>query len=44
MSPDIGHSYEADLWALGVIMFTLVTGRPPFQATNLEATYARIKR
>jgi serine/threonine protein kinase len=28
--PEIGHSYEVDIWALGVIMFHLLTGKSPF--------------
>jgi len=39
-----GHSYEVDVWAIGVIMFTLLTGKPPFETKNIKETYRRIKR
>jgi len=39
-----GHSYEVDIWAIGVIMFTLLTGKPPFETRNIKETYRRIKR
>lgn len=26
-----GHSYEVDIWSIGVIMFTLLFGKPPFE-------------
>lgn len=38
-----GHSYEVDLWAIGVIIFTLLTGRPPFETDDVKETYKRIK-
>lgn len=37
-----GHSYEADIWAMGCIMYALLCGRPPFETNSLKETYARI--
>lgn len=39
-----GYSYEADIWSLGVILYTLMVGVPPFETANLQTTYSRIKR
>lgn len=38
-----GYSFAADIWALGVIMYTLVVGRPPFETPVVEDTYKKIK-
>ncbi|RHZ84817.1 hypothetical protein Glove_74g186 [Diversispora epigaea] len=39
-----GHSFEADLWSLGVIMYTLLYGKPPFQKNrDSHQIYRRIK-
>ncbi|KAK7100676.1 serine/threonine-protein kinase PLK1-like [Littorina saxatilis] len=37
-----GHSFEADIWAVGCIMYALLVGRPPFETTTLKETYLRI--
>jgi len=39
-----GHSYEVDIWSIGVIMFTLLTGKPPFETKNIKETYRRIRK
>jgi polo-like kinase 1 len=39
-----GHSYEVDIWSLGVIIYTLIIGKPPFETNDVKATYRRIKQ
>ena len=48
MAPEIldgkvGHSYECDVWSFGVLMYTLLVGRPPFETKDVKTTYRRIK-
>lgn len=38
-----GHSYEVDFWAIGVIIYTLIIGRPPFETDDVKETYKRIQ-
>lgn len=39
-----GHSYEVDIWSLGVIIYTLIIGKPPFETANVKSTYEKIKK
>ena len=37
-----GHGRPVDWWALGVLLFEMVAGCPPFYDKDLAATYRRI--
>lgn len=39
----IGHSYEVDVWSLGILICELATGQTPFQAESTKAVYERIR-
>lgn len=43
LSSKIGHSFEVDLWSLGVITYTMLFGRPPFETRDVKVTYRKIK-
>jgi polo-like kinase 1 len=38
-----GHSYEVDIWSLGVIIYTLLIGKPPFETSDVKTTYKKIR-
>jgi len=37
-----GHSFEVDIWSMGVILYTVLVGKPPYEAKDVKATYQRI--
>ncbi|KAG0137487.1 kinase-like domain-containing protein [Tuber indicum] len=38
-----GHSFEVDLWGVGVIMYAMLVGKPPFQAGDVNVIYQKIR-
>ncbi|XP_052603143.1 LOW QUALITY PROTEIN: inactive serine/threonine-protein kinase PLK5 [Peromyscus californicus insignis] len=38
-----GHSCKSDIWALGCIMYTVLTGTPPFAGAPLSEMYQNIR-
>ncbi|KND04169.1 CAMK/CAMKL protein kinase [Spizellomyces punctatus DAOM BR117] len=34
---------KSDIWAMGVVLYVMMTGRPPFIGENISALYSKIK-
>ena len=32
-----------DIWSFGVILYTLIIGKPPFETSDVKTTYRRIR-
>ncbi|CCK70353.1 polo kinase CDC5 KNAG_0E00850 [Huiozyma naganishii CBS 8797] len=43
MGKHSGHSYEVDIWSIGVMIYALLIGKPPFQSKDVNMIYERIK-
>eukprot|EP00871_Galdieria_phlegrea_P004773 jgi/Galph1/5297/GphlegSOOS_G3946.1 len=43
LSSKEGHSFEVDIWSMGVVLYTMLVGKPPFETSDVRSTYKRIK-
>jgi serine/threonine protein kinase len=48
MAPEIinctGHNHSVDWWMLGVLLYELLAGTPPFEASTTEKTYEAVRK
>ncbi|KAG1696979.1 Protein furry -like [Nymphon striatum] len=46
MSPEIAtrgeHGFEADVWSLGIMFYTFLTGNPPFDTNAVKSTFTQV--
>lgn len=43
LNRNVGYSYECDIWSLGCLFYTLLTGSSPFTGRCRDAIYNKIR-
>jgi serine/threonine protein kinase len=38
------YSYQVDIWCIGIVLYALLFGKPPFETASCKETYRRIRR
>ena len=44
LSNKSGHSFEVDIWSLGVVLYAILIGKPPFETPEVKMTYEKIRK
>ncbi|KAJ9157710.1 Cell cycle serine/threonine-protein kinase CDC5/MSD2 [Pleurostoma richardsiae] len=39
----VGHDHMVDIWSLGIIVFAMLTSKPPFQSSTTDEIYRRAR-
>ncbi len=43
LDPRTSYSFEVDVWAIGIMIYTLLVGKTPFESDNAESLFSNIR-